>query len=76
MNDVEYDLLSFLIDKLDLDCDFEFDTCDWALYHGGSFRWTRVDGQEIIDDPGENIWLCHMLVVCILKFNIMEMYIC
>ena len=53
----------FLIHKLDLDCDFEFDTCDWALYHGGSFRWTRVDGQEIIDDPGKYILLYVMPVV-------------
>ena len=28
-----------------------------------------MDGQEIIDDPGKNIWLCLMLVVCILKLQ-------
>ena len=60
-------LISFLIHKSDLDCDFEFDTCDWALYHGGSFRWTRVDGQEIIDDPGKYIWLYVMPVVGIMN---------
>ena len=66
--------MSFLIHKLDLDCDFEFDTCDWALYHGGSFRWTRVDGQEIIDDPGKMaLFMSH---VGSNKFNSMAMYIC
>ena len=37
----------------DLNCDFEFDTCKYEIYRGGSFKWTRIDGQQIIDDPSK-----------------------
>ena len=38
---------------LDLACDFEFDLCKWTMFHGGTWEWKRVTGQDIIDDPSK-----------------------